>query len=31
MIEHGTALIGDETDAETTLFDEARIDSVKEL
>ena len=31
MIEHGTALIGYETDMETTLFDEARIDSVKEL
>lgn len=31
MIEHGTALIGYETDTEVTLFDEARIDSVRIL
>jgi phenolic acid decarboxylase len=31
MIEHGTALIGYETDTETTLFDEARIGGVKRL
>ena len=31
MIEHGTALIGYETDMETTLFDEARIDDLKRL
>jgi phenolic acid decarboxylase len=31
MIEHGTALIGYETDMETTLFDEATIHSVREL
>jgi phenolic acid decarboxylase len=31
MIEHGTALIGYETDMEVTLFDEARIDSVRRL
>jgi hypothetical protein len=31
MIEHGTALVGYETDMEATLFDEARIDSVREL
>jgi len=31
MIEYGNALIGYETEAETTLFDEARIDNVKKL
>ena len=31
MIEHGTALIGYETDTEITLFDEARIDGVTKL
>lgn len=31
MIEHGNALIGYETDMETTLFDEARIHNVREL
>jgi len=31
MIEYGTALIGYETDMEVTLFDEARIDSVRRL
>lgn len=31
MVEHGTALIGYETDMEATLFDEARIDNVTEL
>ena len=31
MIEYGNALVGYETDAETTLFDEARINSVREL
>ena len=31
MIEHGTALIGYETDMESTLFDEARIDDIQRL
>lgn len=31
MIEHGTALVGYETEMETTLFDEAKIHDVKKL
>ena len=31
MIEYGTALIGYDTETETTLFDEARIDEIKIL
>jgi len=31
MIEHGTALIGYDTDMEATLFDEAKIEAIKKL